>query len=78
VDLVRWLLCWHNLRPGGAIRGCGEYWIGRRESGLDRKFGAPACSPHLSRLRPMSVGPEWTSFELCTSTYGFHGVPQTY
>jgi hypothetical protein len=58
VDLVRWLLCWHNWRPDEAIRGCGEYWMDRRESGPDRKFRAPACSPCLSRSRLASVGSE--------------------
>jgi hypothetical protein len=75
VDLVRWLLCWHNWRPGGAIRGCGEYWMGRRESGLDRKFEAPACSPRLSRLRPTLVGSEETSFEMCIGAYGISWGP---
>jgi hypothetical protein len=70
VDLVRWLLRWRNWRQGRAIRGSGEYWMGRTESGLDHKFGAPACSPHLSRLRPASVG-------VLVHT-GFHGVPQIY
>jgi hypothetical protein len=56
VDLVRWLLYWHNWRLGGTIRGCGEYRMGRRESGLNCKFEAPACSPRMSQLWPASVG----------------------
>jgi hypothetical protein len=30
-----------KLRPGRAIRGSEEYWMGRRMSDLDCKFGAP-------------------------------------
>jgi hypothetical protein len=29
VDLARCLEIWNNWRPGGAIRGSGEYWMER-------------------------------------------------
>jgi hypothetical protein len=32
--LAKWSNGWHNWRPGGAIRENGEYWMGRKGSGL--------------------------------------------
>jgi hypothetical protein len=41
VDFARRLRCWHNWRPGGAIREKWRILDGKVESGLDHKFRVP-------------------------------------
>jgi hypothetical protein len=40
VDLVRWLLCWHNWRLGGAIRGKWRILDGNEDEWSNLKFRA--------------------------------------
>jgi hypothetical protein len=45
-------------------------------SGLIWNLELQGGSPCLCRLRPTSVGSEWTSTWLCTSSYGTYGIPK--
>jgi hypothetical protein len=54
VDLARWSRCWHNWRPGRAIRGKWRILDGKVESGLDHKFESPRWYPRLCRLCRLS------------------------
>jgi hypothetical protein len=53
----------------GQFGESGEYWMGRKGHGLIWNSELQWGSPRLCRLRPASVGFEWTSFELCTDAY---------
>jgi hypothetical protein len=53
----------------GQLGENGEYWMGKKGSGLIWYSELQGGSHCLCRLRPASVGSEWTSFELCTGTY---------
>jgi hypothetical protein len=66
--LVRWLNGWHNWRLGGQLGERGEYWMGRRMSGLIWNSKLQDGSPHLCRLRTDHLAPV-DKFELCTSVY---------
>jgi hypothetical protein len=45
----------------GQLGENGEYWMGRKESGLIWNLGLQGGSPRLCRLRPVSARSEWTS-----------------
>jgi hypothetical protein len=45
----------------GQLGENGEYWMGRKESGLIWYLELQGRSPCLCRLRPASVGSKWTS-----------------
>jgi hypothetical protein len=59
----------------GQLGENGKYWIGRRMSGLIWYSELQGGSPRLCQLRPVSVGSEWTSFELCSGVYGIFWGP---
>jgi hypothetical protein len=54
---------WHNLRLGGATRGCEEYRMERSRRGLFLCSKLRGGSPSLSRLRIASVEPWGTSID---------------
>jgi hypothetical protein len=58
---ARWLNGWHNWWPAGQLGENGEYWMGRKESGLIWYSELQGGSPCLCWLRHASVDPYWTS-----------------
>jgi hypothetical protein len=66
--LARWSNGWHNWRPGGQLGENGEYWMGRKGSGLIWNLVLQGGSPRLCRLRTGRLTPV-SKIELCTGTY---------
>jgi hypothetical protein len=52
----------------GQLGENGEYWMGRKESGLIRNLELQGGSPHLCQLRTDHLAP-LSKFELCTCKY---------
>jgi hypothetical protein len=59
---------WFKMRPGGQLGQSGEYWMGRRMSGLIRNSELQGGRPRLSWSRTGGLAPVSKS-ELCTGTY---------
>jgi hypothetical protein len=53
----------------GQLGENGEYWMGRKGSGLIRNSEFQGGSPCLGKLRSDRLAPV-SKFELCTSAYG--------
>jgi hypothetical protein len=56
----------------GQLGEIGEYWMGRRMSGLDCKFKAPRWSPRLRELRTDRLAPV-SKFDYVLVHTGFMG-----
>jgi hypothetical protein len=62
-----------NMRPGGVIRGKWRILDGKDESALMLDSELQGGSPHLCRLRTVSVGPCGTRFDYVLTYAGFMG-----
>jgi hypothetical protein len=61
----------------GQLGENGEYWMGRKESGLIWNSELQCGSPHLCRLRTNRLAPV-SKFELCTGTYEILWCPKNW